>query len=254
MLTRDDGLALVIPARDEARLLPSVLAAVPEGVQRVIVVDDASRDDTAGVVRGWGDSRGLVVRSDRPLGVGAAIRLGYAHALEHGARVAVVVAADAQMDLGEVGRVAAPLLAGRADYVQGCRFDGARVRGLMPWTRFAGNRVLSACTSWAAGRPVGDSQCGFTAASRVAMRVLTEVRMPPGYGFPAFARLAAHEAGLRVAEVPVTAIYGSEVSGIRAWRDPLGIAVRLLALGAARRWRAGARDGRRGDVRADEVA
>jgi dolichol-phosphate mannosyltransferase len=231
-----DRVAVVIPARDEAAHLPQVLAQLPPQVWRVILVDDASRDGTAGVMRAWGDPRGSCVRSEVPLGVGGAILLGYRHALAAGARVAVVVAADAQMDLDELSKVAEPVLGGTADYVQGCRFGGdGRPRGPMPWSRRVGNRVLTACTRWAAGRPVGDSQCGYTAASADCLRRFEGARLPPGYGFPAFARLEVHRLGLRVVEVPVRAIYGREVSGIRFWRDPVAIAARILWRGCARR-------------------
>jgi dolichol-phosphate mannosyltransferase len=235
-MRRSDRVAIVIPARDEAALLPAVLANVPDAAWRVILVDDASRDGTSDVMHEWGDPRGECVRSKRPLGVGGAILLGYRRALDAGARVAVVVAADAQMDLAEMPRVVAPVSRGAADYVQGCRFDARRrPRGRMPWSRWLGNRVLTACTRWAAGAEVGDSQCGYTAASAACMRRLDARRLPAGYGFPAFVRLEAHRIGLRVVEVPVRAIYGSERSGIRPWRDPAAIAARILWLGWRRR-------------------
>lgn len=235
-MRRSDRVALVIPARDEAALLPAVLAQVPAAAWRVILVDDASRDGTSAVMRGWGDPRAECVRSKLPLGVGGAILLGYHRALEAGAQVAVVVAADAQMDLDEMPRVVAPVLEGAADYVQGCRFDsGARPRGRMPWSRQVGNRVLTACTRWAAGVEVGDSQCGYTAASAACMRWLDARCLPPGYGFPAFVRLEVHRMNLRVVEVPVRAIYGRETSGIRPWRDPAAIAARILWRGWKRR-------------------
>jgi len=61
--------------------------------------------------------------------------------------------------------------------------------------------------------------------------------LPRGYGFPAYARLELHRAELRVAEVPVRALYGTEVSGIRPWRDPALILARILMRGVARRAR-----------------
>ncbi len=258
-MNRSDRVALVIPARDEARFLMNVLRAVPPEVWRVFLVDDASRDGTAEIMRAWGDPRGECLRSTTPLGVGGAIQLGYARALECGAGVAAVVAADAQMDLAELPRVVAPVVAGEADYVQGCRFDRGRARGAMPPLRRLGNRVLTACTRWALGERVGDSQCGYTAASPACLRRLDPRRIPPGYGFPAFVRLEAHRLGLRVAEVPVRAIYGSEVSGIRPWRDPALIAARILWRGCLRRcealprWRRAAAGSARA-VPVDEVA
>src|SRR5262249_49213534 len=181
--------ALVIPARNECRLLPRVLDAIPASVWSVFLVDDASEDRTRDVMRAWGDPRARRLSTERRLGVGGAILLGYREALAQGASCAVVVAADAQMDLAELPTVLGPIARGEADYVQGCRFSRATPSGPMPWTRVLGNRILSAATSWAAGRAISDSQCGFTAATAHALRVLVEAGLPSGYGFPAFARL-----------------------------------------------------------------
>jgi len=236
-MSAPERVALVIPARNEDRLLPRVLAAIPPWVSSVILVDDASEDRTGEVMAAWGDSRARTLRAGRRLGVGGAILLGYREALELGATCAVVIAADAQMDLGELPRVLGPIARGEADYVQGNRFRGGAPRGPMPWPRVLGNRILSASASWAAGRPIADSQCGFTAASARALRSLGAGSLPRGYGFPAFARLEAHRRDLKVAEVPVSALYGTEVSGIRPWRDPALILMRIVWRGLARRLR-----------------
>jgi glycosyltransferase involved in cell wall biosynthesis len=227
--------ALVIPARNEGRLLPVVLRAIPPSVWRVILVDDASEDRTPDVMRAWSDPRARRLVSRRRLGVGGAILRGYQEALEVGASCAVVVAADAQMDLAELPAVLGPIARGEADYVQGSRFRRGVPSGPMPAARVLGNRVLSAGTSWAAGRPIADSQCGFTAANPRALRALVAAALPAGYGFPAFARLEMHRRGLRVAEVPVTAIYGTEVSEIHPLRDPPRILARILWRGMLRR-------------------
>lgn len=228
-------LVAVIPARNEARLLPRVLAAMPEEVWRVVVVDDASGDATWDVLQGWDDPRAVRLRARRRLGVGGAILWGYRRTLELGGRAAVVVAADDQMDLAEMPRVLDPLFEGEADYVQGTRFERGVPRGPMPAARVAGNRVLSRLASWAAGAAVTDSQCGYTAAGAEFLDHLVRARLPQGYGFPAYARLEAHRLGLRVREVPVRALYGSEVSGIRPWRDPALIAARIVWRGVRRR-------------------
>jgi glycosyltransferase involved in cell wall biosynthesis len=229
--------ALVIPARNACRLLPRVLEAIPAWIWKVILVDDASVDGTGDVIRAWGDPRAHRLRAQHRLGVGGAILLGYREALALGATCAVVVAADAQMDLAELPRVLDPIARGEADYVQGDRFHGGAPSGPMPRARALGNRALSAAASWAAGVAIADSQCGYTAAGPRALRALVLAGLPQGYGFPAYARLALHRQGLLVAEVPVRALYGSEVSGIRPWRDPALILARILRQGIARRLR-----------------
>jgi glycosyltransferase involved in cell wall biosynthesis len=227
--------AIVIPARNEARLLPEVLAAIPAWVWRVVLVDDGSTDTTARVIEGWDDARAVTLRHPRARGVGAAILAGYARALELGADIVAVVAADGQMALTELEHVIEPVRAGAADYVQGSRFQSGRPRGRMPASRRRGNRMLSAATSWAAGRSVTDSQCGYTAASAAFLARLDRSSIPDGYGFPAFVRIEAHRLRARVTEVPVTARYGEEVSGIHPLIDPPRILGRILWRGVRRR-------------------
>jgi len=227
--------AVVIPARDEERLLPRVLAAVPPWVSSVVPVDDGSRDRTWDVIRAWHDPRALPMRLSPGRGVGAAIVAGYARALEIGAEVVAVVAADAQMDLAELETLVRPIARGAADYVQGNRFRCGRPNGRMPLARRWGNALLSASCSWAAGARVGDSQCGFTAAGADFLGRLDRRRLPPGYGFPAFLRLEAQRMRARVVEVPVRALYGDEVSGIRPLLDPPWICARILWRGIERR-------------------
>ena len=74
--------AVVVPAHDEERLIGTTLAGIPEFVDRILVVDDGSRDGTADAVRTWSDPRVELVEREHNGGVGAAIVTGYQRALE----------------------------------------------------------------------------------------------------------------------------------------------------------------------------
>ena len=101
---RHDGpLAIVIPAYNEAEVLPEVLARIPRaqlGDAVAIVVDDGSTDGTAGVAERAGAD--LVVRHERNRGLGAALRTGLETARGLDARAAVYLDADLEYDPPEI--------------------------------------------------------------------------------------------------------------------------------------------------------
>lgn len=227
--------AVVIPAHDEARLLPVTLAGLPDFVDHVIVVDDASTDGTAAVARRAGPWQLDVVRHARNQGVGGAIVTGYRRALALAVDAVVVVGADAQMDPAEMPALIDPLADGEADYVKGDRLGHPEVRARMPRLRFIGNHVLTRLTRLATGyRHIRDSQCGYTALAAPTLEALPLDRLYPRYGFPndLLARLGEQRA--RVVDRPVSPIYGDERSGLRIPRV-IGPILWLLARAAARR-------------------
>jgi len=209
---------VVVPAWNEAPRIGRVLRALPAWVDSVVVVDDASTDGTAHVAEGLGDGRVEVVRHEQNRGVGAAITTGYRRALGKpgGARDAfVVMAGDDQMDPRDLESLLAPIARATADYVKGDRFTGGRVPRSMPVARWLGGRVFSWATSRAIGVSISDSQCGYTAITRAACAMLDLDALWPGYGYPndLLSQLALRD--LRIAEVPVRAVYADEVSRLR---------------------------------------
>lgn len=231
-------IAVVVPAFNEADKIAATVRSVPAFVDHVIVVDDGSADATA--VRARQTERAVdVIVHARNRGVGAAIGTGYARALELGAEATAVMAGDGQMDPADLTRLLAPIVDGTADYAKGNRLAWPGGWRQIPPVRLAGNLALSLATRLASGYwRVGDSQCGYTAASRAALQAIGPGRMFARYGYPndVLARLGL--AGVRVVDVPVRPVYGPEWrSGLRPSRVALPIAA-LLARATLRRLRA----------------
>ena len=231
------SVAVVVPARDEARWIESVLASMPPLVDLVVVVDDDSNDGTA--IRAANASCSCPVVVLRQLtndGVGVAIVRGYRHAAAHGADILVVMAGDGQMDPADLPALVAPLARGDADYVKGNRLRHPQVWSSMPRERRLGSYVLSLLTSAAIGHVIGDSQCGYTALRTTMFEQLDCSALWPRYGYPndLLGALALEHA--RIAEVIVRPVYRGERSGMRPRHAVLIMA--LIARVAARRgWR-----------------
>ncbi len=145
---RERSIAVVIPAFNESRKIAETVATVPELADHIIVVDDASHDDTQARAEDGASRRSRpagveVIRHGANRGVGAAITTGYRRALAIGADIAVVMAGDGQMDPADLPGLLAPIADGDADYVKGNRFLHPTIWTTMPATRIVGNIALS---------------------------------------------------------------------------------------------------------------
>jgi glycosyltransferase involved in cell wall biosynthesis len=207
--------AVVVPARDEEALLPTTLAGIPAFVDRVYVVDDGSKDDTAVVAEA--DERVALIRHEQSRGVGAAIVSGYKRALEDGIDVVAVMAADNQMDPADLEALAGAVARGEVDYAKANRLFTGQAWELIPRSRYLGNAVLSMLTKIASGYwHVADSQSGFTAVGRDTLQLLDLDRIYRRYGFPNDMLVHLNVVNARVRDFPSRPIYGvGERSGIR---------------------------------------
>ena|SRR5688572_19911079 len=207
--------AVVVPAYDEEKLLPETLAGIPEFVDRIYVVDDASKDGTAAAV--GSDGRVQLIRHEQNRGVGAAIVTGYKQAIADRIDVTCVMAADNQMPPDELEAIARPVVAGDADYAKANRLVSGEAWNLIPHARYLGNAMLSLLTKIASGYwHVADSQSGFTAVSLATLERLDLDRIYPRYGFPNDMLVHLNVVEARVRDVPSRPVYNvGEQSGIR---------------------------------------
>jgi glycosyltransferase involved in cell wall biosynthesis len=210
-------ISVVVPAYNEARLITRTLRSIPAYVTHVVVVDDGSADDTARNAQALNDPRVEVVRHRENRGVGAAIVTGYLTAFGRGADVCAVMAGDGQMDPADLERLVRPVITGQAAYAKGDRLSFPEARQAMPLSRWLGNLVLARLTGLAAGLPVRDSQCGYTALSREAAQQLPLHKLWSRYGYPNDLLGMLRERNLPVSEVTVRPVYADEESGIRLW-------------------------------------
>lgn len=215
---RQLSVAVVIPAFNEEAAIERAIDAVPDFVDHVIVVDDASVDATGALARRSRERVVHTIHHAANRGVGAAIVTGYRRALALGIDVVAVMAGDGQMDPRDLPALIDPIADGSADYSKGNRFADPDVWRAMPTTRIVGNLMLSAATKVTSGYwHVFDSQCGYTVISREALLAIDLDRVFPRYGYPNDLLARLHAAGVRVCDVPVRPVYGP------SWKSGIGL-------------------------------
>ena len=212
--------AVVVPAHNEQELIVATLQGIPGFVDRVLLVDDASTDETVERARSLGDPRMEIVAHDRNRGVGAAILTGYRRALAERVDATAVMAGDNQMDPDELEELALPVVRDELDYAKANRLFTGRAWQLIPHSRYLGNAVLSLLTKIASGYwHVADSQAGYTVVSLRMLRLLDLDRIYTSYGFPNDMLVHLNVWNARVRDFPSRPIYGvGERSGIKIRR------------------------------------
>jgi len=196
-----------------------VVATMPDFVDHIIVVDDASTDGTAKAALEPRDPRVALLSHQHNQGLGASLIDAHLAALETDAQIMVVMAGDGQMDPAYLPALLDPIVDTEVVFTKGNRFFASRSWEGMPNHRILGNIVLTFLTKFATGYwNLFDPQNGYTAIARSASERINWEAVARDYSFEndVLAQLGLQRAAIRDVDIP--AMYGAEVSGIRLSR------------------------------------
>jgi glycosyltransferase involved in cell wall biosynthesis len=209
---KDLLVAVVVPCYNEENKIGAVVKSMPDFVDRIYLIDDASSDGSANMAQEIAAQYGrrlVVIRHEKNSGVGAAISTGYKQAYNDNFDLVAVMAGDGQMDPADLEALIEPVAAGIADYAKGNRFK-TTAGDKIPKIRLVGNLVLSALTKIVSGYwHVSDTQCGYTVINRDALAAVKWDDIYPRYGCPNDILTRLNVSGMRVIEVSVAPLYGA---------------------------------------------
>jgi glycosyltransferase involved in cell wall biosynthesis len=205
---------VVMPAYNAARTLRATYDMVPaEHVDEIILVDDASHDNTVQEARELGIP---AIRHRHNLGYGGNQKTCYNEALNRDADVVVMIHPDGQYDPSFLGAIIEPLVEGRADAVLGSRMyyrKNAR-RGGMPLYKYVSNIFLTALENLVLRLKLSEYHTGYRAYSRHFLETIPFMRNSNGFVFDTEILVQAAHFGMRIAEVPVSTRYFKEASSV----------------------------------------
>lgn len=225
------GLKIVvaIPAYRAAGTVAEVIRALPALVDKVIVVDDGSRDGTGAVLHACKDSRLLVLTHDENQGVGAAMQTAFRQVLQEEADVVVKMDSDGQMHSSDLAPMLDALIDGNYDYAKGNRFLNRQALASMPKTRLLGNLALTFLTKLASGYwHIFNPQNGFLACRTRILSRLDLSGLARDYFFENDMLISLNIVGARVVDVPMPARYGNARSNMKLTRILLNFPLRLF--------------------------
>ena len=205
---------IVMPAYNAARTLERTYADIPhELVDRIILVDDVSRDETVDVARNLGLDV-IVHRQNR--GYGGNQKTCYDAALEAGADVVVMLHPDYQYDATRIPALIAPILAGERDLMLGSRFLGDPLAGGMPPWKYVANRFLTTVENIAFELTLSEYHTGLRAYSRQLLETIPYELNSDDFVFDQELIAQVVAAGMRgrIGEIAVPTRYFEEASSV----------------------------------------
>ncbi|HEU0248499.1 MAG TPA: glycosyltransferase family 2 protein [Gaiellaceae bacterium] len=193
-------LVAIVPAWNESGAIGEVVDEIRDydSTIDVVVIDDASTDDTAGVAELHGAT---VLRLPFNIGIGGAVQTGFRFARDEGHDAAIRLDGDGQHAASEIAKLLGPIEAGEADLVIGSRFVDPGGTYRPPFARRIGIGVFARLVSLLGGQRVTDTTSGFVALDRAGIELFA-AEFPHDYP-EVEATLVALRSGLRVTQVQV---------------------------------------------------
>lgn len=207
-----------MPAYNAAKTLEKTYNDIPKNVvDRVILVDDVSKDETVEVAKQLGIKTIVHLQNK---GYGGNQKTCYIEALKEGADIVVMLHPDYQYDSRLIPEMISPIINGHADFVLGSRMLGAgALRGGMPLYKYISNKVLTFIENECFGKHYSELHTGFRAYSRKLLTTIPFTLNSDDFVFDTEVIAQVEISGFSSSEVPVPTRYFKEASSINFIRS-----------------------------------
>ncbi len=215
-----------MPAYNEEKYIGSIVLQTQQYADEVVVIDDGSSDRTSKVAELAGAT---VIRHQQNKGKGVAIQTILAEAKKQNADILVILDADSQHNPEEIPSLINAVSEG-FDLVIGSRKIG---RENIPRYRYVGQRILLYLTRILSRSRISDTESGFRAFSKKAV---SEIQLKEnGFAIEAEMISQATAKGLKIGEVPISAIYTKDGSTLNPVSHGFGVLNRITVMISERR-------------------
>jgi len=219
-IKKNKKIIAILPAYNAAKTLePTVNDIPPDWVDEIILVDDASKDETVAIAKKLGL---ITFVHEKNRGYGGNQKTCYREALAAGADIVVMVHPDHQYDPKLIPEIVKPLLMDEADAVFGSRMLNPKnaIKGGMPYWKFTANIFLTAIENAILGFHLSEYHSGFRAYSSRVLRTVPLEENSDDFVFDTEIITQMKKAGFsRIKEISITTRYFPEASMIGFWKS-----------------------------------
>jgi len=216
---KNKKISIVLTAHNEEKQIAKTLSSLPDFVDKIIVVNDASKDKTSEVVEQEMKStqKIILINHEKNQGVGGAVSSGFKWSRDNDVDIAVKMDGDGQMDPNDLPNLLDAIIDKGGDFAKGNRLLASDVRKVMPKFRLFASQVLSLLTKIASGYwHVLDPQCGYFAINKKGLDRIDWDKTYKRYGQPNDLLVRLNVANMIVKDVDIKPIYHvGEKSGIK---------------------------------------
>jgi len=216
---KNKSICVVVPAYNEETQIANVIETMPDYVDKIVIVDDVSNDETVKVIEQCQrvNEKIVLIKHEANQGVGGAIGSGYKWVRDNNFDIAVVMAGDGQMDPDDLAALLDPVVENRVDCAKGNRLFTGEAYKKIPKVRYFGNAFLSFLTKVASGYwHIADSQSGYMVINRKVLHTIDWDKMYKRYGQPNDLLVRLNVYNFRITDVPVQPVYNiGEKSGLK---------------------------------------
>jgi glycosyltransferase involved in cell wall biosynthesis len=184
---KEKSVSVIIPCFNEEKQITRVIETIPVFIDKIVVIDDNSKDKTLEVLKKLQASNDkiILIENRKNQGVGGSMASGYKWSRDNNMDVAVRMDGDGQMDPAHLPLLIDPVASGEVDYSKTNRLLSGNAFDKIPFSRYFGNAILSMLTKIASGYwHIADSQSGYTAINKKALRLINWDKMYKKYGQP----------------------------------------------------------------------
>lgn len=220
---------VLIPAYNEELTIGSMVLLARHYAEKVVVVDDGSKDRTVSIAI---ESGADVLKMENNSGKAKALLEGCDYCRRFDPDVLVMIDGDGQMDPALIPSVAKPIIDEKADLVIGSRYLQPDVK--IPFKRKVGQKILNSATNMGSAGHITDSQSGYRALSRKALANMDFIS--DAYNIESDMIVHFAEKGLKIIEVPISVRYDVPNGHKQnAWKHGIDVLSRIIGYVGYRR-------------------